>query len=172
MKLSKIVTAVFSHSDIIDLLADAVSKETDQMVPPSAVALEVIEGRYVSATVQLTQGASLEEIAEQSAPDAPVEQTPSEAPVADEVAPEETSVEEEAEAALSGPAPEGASDSGVKDPEPTPEPEETPEEPAEEEEPKKVEKKPSGLNFKKTKPPAKPDNEVKPESLFKFAKKK
>ena len=167
MKLSKIVTAVFTHSDIIDLLADAVSKETDQMVPPAAVTLEVIEGRYVSATVQLTQGASVDEIAQQAVTETPVVQSEEEAPTADDapadVAPEEVTAEE----ALSGPTPEGASDSGVQDPEP----EAPAEEPAAEEKPK-VAKKPGVLNFKKTKPPVPADSEAKPEALFKFAKKK
>lgn len=161
MKLSKVVTAVFSHSDIIDLLADAVSKETDQMVPPAAVTIEVIEGRYVTATVQLTQGASIEEIAQQPVSETAVEESETEAPAADPAPVEKTSEDVSAEEALSGPTPDGASDSGVQDPEPE----------AEEEKPK-VAKKPAGLNFKKTKPPAPSDSEVKPESLFKFAKKK
>ena len=169
MKLSKIVTAVFSHSDIIDLLADAVSKETDQMVPPSAVTIDVVEGRYVTATVQLTQGASIEEIAQQPISEAAVEGSEPEAPATDIAPAEKTSEEVSAEEVLSGPTPEGASDSGVQDPKP--EAEAPAEEPVEEEKPK-VAKKPAGLNFKKTKPPAPSDSEVKPESLFKFAKKK
>lgn len=164
MKLSKIVTAVFTHSDIIDLLADAVSKETDQMVPPAAVTIEVIEGRYVTATVQLTQGASIEEIAQQPVSETVVEESVSEAPSADSTPFDTTSEDVSSEEVLSGPTPDGASDSGVQDPEPEPE--------AEEQENPKVTKKPAALNFKKTKPPVAGDMEVKPESLFKFTKKK
>lgn len=167
MKLSKTVTAVFNQSDIIDLLADAVSKETKQMVSSDSVTIEVIEGRYVTATVQLTQGTSLEEIASPNVSQQVEEQTASEAPVADEQKEADLISDEEAELVLSGPTPERASDSGVKDPEPEKTVEETTEE-----ESSKPENKPTGLNFKKTKPPAKPDNEVKPESLFKFAKRK
>ena len=170
MKLSKIVTAVFSHSDIIDLLADTVSKETDQMVPPAAVTLEVVEGRYITATVQLTQGASIDEIAQQPVTETAVEESEPEVPAADPVPVEETSEDVSAEEELSGPTPDGASDSGVQDPEP--EAEAPAEEPVEEEKPKVAKKPAGGLNFKKTKPPVPADSEVKPESLFKFAKKK
>lgn len=166
MKLSKIVTAVFTHSDIIDLLADAVSKETDQMVPPAAVTVEVVEGRYVTATVQLTQGASIDEIAQHPVTETAVEESESEAPAADTAPVEETSEDVSAEEVLSGPTPNGASDSGVQDPE------SEDEEPVKEEKPKVTKKSTGGLNFKKTKPPAPSDNEVKSESLFKFAKKK
>lgn len=172
MKLSKIVTAVFSHSDIIDLLADAVSKETDQMVPPAAVTLEVVEGRYVTATVQLTQGASIDEISQQTVTETSVEESEPEAPTADPAPAKETSNDVSAEEALSGPTPNGASDSGVQDPESETESEAPAEESTEKEKPKVAKKPVGGLNFKKTKPPTPEDSEVKSESLFKFAKKK
>lgn len=172
MKLSKIVTATFTHADIINLLANVVSEKTGQNVPPSSVTIEFVENRYVAANVQLIQKLPIEEIAQQPFIPTVVEASEPEAPAADSAPVEETSEDVSAEELLSGPTPEGASDSGVQDPEPKPETEAPAEEPVEEEKPEVVQKASIGLNFKKTRPPVPSDSEVKPESLFKFAKKK